>query len=133
MIELPVIDIQKFKETGDKALCDQVAECLHKYGVLCLRDNRATEENNAQFIDMMERYFEATDFVQDARPDLHFQVGVTPELKERARNHCARAEKMAKENAPVTLCPPELDKKSRFFWRMGDRPTVRYHSATREV
>lgn len=70
----------------------------------------------------MERYFESTDFVQDARPELHYQVGVTPELKERARNHCARAEQLAQENTPVTLCPPEADKKSRFFWRVGDRP-----------
>ena len=73
---------------------------------------------------MMEKYFESTDFIEDARPELHYQVGVTPEYKERARNHCARAEKLAKENAPATLCPPELDKKSRFFWRMGKRPEV---------
>lgn len=122
MIELPVIDLQQYKQTGDKAQCDLVAECLHKYGVLCVRDERATEADNATFIDMMEKYFESTDFVQDARPDLHFQVGVTPELKERARNHCARAEAMPKEHQPATLCPPELDKKSRFFWRMGERP-----------
>lgn len=38
MIELPVIDLQEYKKTGDQALCDQVAECLRKYGVLCLRD-----------------------------------------------------------------------------------------------
>ncbi|GLD93955.1 hypothetical protein PINS_up002560 [Pythium insidiosum] len=122
MIELPVIDLQQYKQTGDKAQCELVAECLRKYGVLCLRDERATEQDNSTFLDMMERYFEQTDFVEDARPDYHFQVGVTPELKERARNHCARAEALPKEHAPATLCPPELDKKSRFFWRIGERP-----------
>lgn len=71
---------------------------------------------------MMERYFETTDFVEDARPDFHYQVGVTPELKENARNHCTRANALPKENAPVSICPPEADKKSRFFWRIGDRP-----------
>ncbi|TMW56488.1 hypothetical protein Poli38472_006498 [Pythium oligandrum] len=122
MIELPVIDLQQYLATGDEALCKQVAECLHKYGVLCLRDERATEQDNDTFLSMMERYFEATDFVEDARPEFHYQVGVTPELKERARDHCARAATLDKENAPVTLCPPELDKKSRFFWRIGERP-----------
>ncbi|GMF54865.1 unnamed protein product [Phytophthora fragariaefolia] len=71
---------------------------------------------------MMEQYFESTDFVEDARPEYHYQVGVTPERKERARNHCARAEKLDKRYAPVSLCPPEADKKSRFFWRIGERP-----------
>ena len=72
----------------------------------------------------MERYFEQTDFTTDARPNLSYQVGVTPELIERPRNHCQRAAKLELSNQPVTLCPPELDKKSRFFWRIGQRPEV---------
>lgn len=38
MIELPVIDLQYYKRTGDPAECAKAAESLHKYGVLCLRD-----------------------------------------------------------------------------------------------
>lgn len=72
----------------------------------------------------MERYFEQTDFTTDARPNLSYQVGVTPELKERPRNHCARIAKLDLAHQPVTLCPPELDKKSRFYWRIGERPEV---------
>lgn len=83
---------------------------------------RARDADNDTFLDMMEKYFEATDFVADARPELHYQVGVTPELKEHARNHCARAEALPREHAPVSICPPEADKKSRFFWRIGERP-----------
>ncbi|DBA04029.1 TPA: hypothetical protein N0F65_009376 [Lagenidium giganteum] len=124
MIELPVIDLQHYKATGDRAECEKAAESLRKYGVLCLKDERATDQDNDTFLSMMERYFESTDFEKDARPEYHYQVGVTPELKERARNHCARAAQLDKEHAPVTLCPPELDKKSRFFWRIGDRPAV---------
>ncbi|KAF1334751.1 Isopenicillin n synthase-like, partial [Globisporangium splendens] len=124
MIELPVVDLKHYKLTGDKAECAKAAESLHKYGVLCLRDERAADSDNDTFLDMMERYFETTDFVTDARPDLHYQVGVTPELKENARNHCARAATLPKEHAPVSICPPEADKKSRFFWRIGERPTV---------
>lgn len=37
-IELPVIDLQEYIATGSQALCDQVADCLRKYGVLCVRD-----------------------------------------------------------------------------------------------
>lgn len=122
MIELPVVDLQLYKTTGSKAECEKAAESLRKYGVLCLKDERATDQDNDTFLSMMERYFESTDFVEDARPEYHYQVGVTPELKERARNHCDRAAKLPEGNTPVTLCPPELDKKSRFFWRIGERP-----------
>lgn len=38
MIELPVIDLQHYKRTGDQSECAKAAESLHKYGVLCLRD-----------------------------------------------------------------------------------------------
>ncbi|RLN97491.1 hypothetical protein BBJ28_00003728, partial [Nothophytophthora sp. Chile5] len=130
MIEIPAIDLKHYKATGDPAECAKAAESLHKYGVLCVRDEvrevwaRAMDEDNETFLNMMERYFAATDFTEDARPQYHFQVGVTPELKERARNHCARAETLEKRYAPVSLCPPEADKKSRFFWRVGERPAL---------
>ncbi|RHY36546.1 hypothetical protein DYB34_010179 [Aphanomyces astaci] len=126
--DLPVIDLTKFIGAADLTAadvvdeCNKVAECLHKYGVLVVRDPRATEADNNLFLDLMERYFEHTDFIEDARPEYSFQVGVTPEQQEKARNHCTRAEGLAKEPQPVTLCPPELDKKSRFFWRAGPRP-----------
>ncbi|POM67803.1 Hypothetical protein PHPALM_16128, partial [Phytophthora palmivora] len=122
MLEIPVINLKHYKATGDKAECEKAAESLHKFGVLCVRDERAADSDNDTFLDMMERYFESTDFVEDARPEYHYQVGVTPERKERARNHCARAEMLDKRYAPVSLCPPEADKKSRFFWRVGERP-----------
>ncbi|CAK4618431.1 hypothetical protein LEN26_001382 [Aphanomyces euteiches] len=126
--DLPVIDLEKFMRAPDATSadvveeCKKVADCLYKYGVLVVRDPRATEADNGRFLDLMERYFEHTDFVQDARPEYSYQVGVTPEQQEKARNHCARAETLSEGNRPVTLCPPELDKKSRFFWRMGPRP-----------
>lgn len=72
----------------------------------------------------MERYFEQTDFTTDARPHLSYQVGVTPGFKERPRNHCQRISKLDPAHQPVTICPPELDKKSRFYWRIGERPEV---------
>ncbi|CAH0493464.1 unnamed protein product [Peronospora farinosa] len=122
MLNIPVIDLKHYKVTGDKGECNKAAESLYNFGVFCVRDERAADSDNDTFLDMMERYFESTDFVEDARPEYHYQVGVTPERKERARNHCARAATLDKRFAPVSLCPPEADKKSRFFWRIGERP-----------
>ena len=47
-------------------------------GLVILRDPRVSEANNNTFLDMMERYFESSDGVTDARPHYHYQVGVTP-------------------------------------------------------
>lgn len=124
-MELPVIDLPEYRATKDHALCDQVAHALRTFGALCLRDTRAADKDNDRFLTMMENYFEQSDFIQDARPEYHYQVGVTPELKEKPRDHCKRAAALDARHAPVTLCPPEADKKSRFFWRVGERPAVR--------
>ncbi|KAG4070263.1 hypothetical protein HA402_009826 [Bradysia odoriphaga] len=122
--DIPIIDVQEYMNNGKlaKEQCRKVADSLQQHGILIVRDTRASEGDNATFLDMMERYFEQTDFTTDARPNLSYQVGVTPELIERPRNHCQRAAKLEQSNQPVTLCPPELDKKSRFFWRIGQRP-----------
>lgn len=130
IFDLPVIDIEQFMNRDNNndtdvitASCKVVADCLHKYGVLVIRDPRATSSDNDTFLNMMESYFESTDFTTDARPNLGYQVGVTPPLQEKPRNHCQRVLDIKENNRPITLCPPELDKKSRFFWRIGPRPT----------
>ncbi len=54
-----------------------------------------------------------------------YQVGATPSFIELPRNHCDRMKAYKDADAPLSLCPPELDPKWRFFWRIGDRPEVR--------
>ncbi|KAI9895562.1 hypothetical protein PsorP6_013052 [Peronosclerospora sorghi] len=125
MLQVTVIDLNHYKVTGDKAECEKAADSLHKYGILCIRHERAVDSDNDKFLDMMERYFESADFVEDARTEYHYQVGVTPQMNECARSHCARIASLDQRYAPVSLCPPDADKKSRFFWRVGDRPEVR--------
>ena len=48
--------------------------------MVIVRDPRAPETENATFLDMMEDYFsqpkEAK--IRDARPDIGYQLGVTP-------------------------------------------------------
>jgi hypothetical protein len=61
--------------------------------------------------------------LSDARPEHHYQVGVTPELVEKARNHCHLMGAYDDKNKPISPCPPEKDSKWRFFWRIGPRPS----------
>lgn len=102
-----------------------VADCLHEYGVVIIKDTRVTEEDNSIFLDMMERYFEqeTEKKMSDARPQYHYQVGVTPEHVEKPKNHCSRMKNLPKDAQPHSLCPPEVDPKWRYFWRIGDQPS----------
>lgn len=127
-ITLPTIDFNKFinkanDETAYIEECGRVAECLHKYGIVIIRDPNVVEENNDTFLNMMESYFEGSDGVRDARPEVHYQVGVTPNHTERARNHCARIGALGPNDKPLSPCPPEKDPKWRFFWRIGPNLT----------
>jgi len=64
---------------GWETECEKVAHCLHKYGILVFRDPRAHEQDNEDYIDLMERYFkQASDkhysgeTLSDAKPEYHF-------------------------------------------------------------
>jgi isopenicillin N synthase-like dioxygenase len=123
-LNLPIIDFNKFINRNQdcdtyKQECSLVADCLHKYGIVILRDPNVVEENNETFLTMMESYFEGSDGVRDARPEVHYQVGVTPNHTERARNHCTRMGALGPDDKPLSPCPPEKDPKWRFFWRIG--------------
>ena len=77
---------------------------------------------NTTFQQMMEDYFAQADELKvfhfsfffsrveislfemkDTRPELHYQVGATPERKERARNRCSEVESFDPLNKPVTV------------------------------
>lgn len=126
-LKLPVIDFNLFFEKDKhpdlyKAECEKVAYALHHYGVVILKDPRVKENDNNIFLDMMEKYFEGSDGLRDARPEYAYQVGVTKDLIELPRNHCKILGTMGPNNKPLSPCPPELDPKWRFFWRTGPRP-----------
>ena len=74
------------------------------------------EEDNDAFLTLLEEYFASSDGIRDARPDLSYQVGVTPAMIEKPRAHCSTFE--ALPDKPFTICPPEADPKWRFFWRI---------------
>lgn len=127
LLNIPTIDFSAFfnKESDPKAYeaeCAKVAFCLHNYGIVILKDPRVFEKDNETFLDMMEKYFEGSDGIRDARPEVHYQVGVTGERIEKPRNHCARMGAMGPDDKPLSPCPPEKDPKWRFFWRIGPSP-----------
>lgn len=63
----------------------QAAESMHRYGVLLVWDPEVREKDNAAFIDMMERYYEQSDGVTDARPELSYQASSVSHCY---RNNC---------------------------------------------
>jgi isopenicillin N synthase-like dioxygenase len=120
---IPLVDLATYLATGkDADACRDIANALHHYGVVICRDPRVSAQDNDRYLDMMERYFALSDGVRDARPEYSYQVGVTPSGKERPRNHCARMGTLGPGDKPLSPCPPELDPKWRFFWRIGPLP-----------
>lgn len=62
-----------------------------------MRDSRVTEQDNDRFLNTIEDYFAQPTEVKerDARPDLHYQVGPTPELMEEPKcNRDARCQEV---------------------------------------
>ena len=126
-ITLPIIDISThFNKDSDSIAysneCKRVAQALHDFGVCIIRDPRVNEEDNNNFLSMMERYFEVSDGKRDSRPQYDYQVGVTPSNIEKPRSHCHIYGAYTDRNVPLSPCPPELDPKWRFFWRVGSIP-----------
>jgi len=126
MASYPVIDLAGYlnQTSGFDVQCKEIAQLLHRFGLLIVKDPRVDDKLNSNFLDMMEQYYDQPVETrnEDARPELHYQTGVTPEEIEKARNHCTRIKGLNSAEKPLTECPPEKDHKSRFFWRIGPVP-----------
>ncbi|RHZ62267.1 hypothetical protein Glove_341g29 [Diversispora epigaea] len=107
--------------------CQKAANALREYGILLVKDPRVTEKDNSQFIDLMEDYFAQPLEIKlkDSRPDIGYQVGVTPEFMETPKCHrdpnCQDIiSRMPEESRPLISSGPDV--KWRFFWRIGELP-----------
>mmetsp|Transcript_317 Transcript_317/g.473 ORF Transcript_317/g.473 Transcript_317/m.473 type:complete len:108 (+) Transcript_317:144-467(+) len=92
--------------------CRKVAFSFHKFGICIVRDPRVQHTDNDSYIDMVESYFETvsdrfyqTGELPDARPELSYQTGVTPESIEKARDHEQIANGLHDADKPLTLYP----------------------------
>ncbi|XP_044491134.1 uncharacterized protein LOC123215127 isoform X2 [Mangifera indica] len=141
-MDLPVIDLAPYLSVAVEAngdadvmtvsselgeLCKQVSQILKETGALLVKDPRCTVEDNDRFLDMMEKYFERPKEFKllQERPDLHYQVGVTPEGVEVPRSLVdeemqGKLKAMPKEFQPSLPTGP--DPKWRYMWRVGPRP-----------
>lgn len=127
-LKVPIVDVEPFLK-GQAATqdCKTVAEALKQYGCLIIKDPRVNQQENSQFLDMMEKYFSkrAADLyngrvVADIYPNYDFQVGATPEYTEKARTHEDLTKGYTPENKAYTPNPPPFDAKWRYFWNIGN-------------
>ena len=129
--ELPIIDLAPLLalppgSPPDPATLAQAALCadgLHRFGLLIVRDPRATEADNSAFLDLMEAYFGQPEPAKlvDVRREQFYQVGTTPSRVELPRNHCGRMRAFKEADKPLSLCPPEKDPKWR-AWEQHAAP-----------
>jgi isopenicillin N synthase-like dioxygenase len=86
-IKVPIIDVKAFltESPSAKSDCKQVAEALHKYGCLVIKDPRVNQAQNDKFLDTLEKYFStrskdyyANKPTKDIYPNYDYQVGATP-------------------------------------------------------
>lgn len=144
-MELPVIDLEPYlRHTGRfessldhnspqfhahiQQLCQDVSNCLRESGALIIKDPRCRAEDNDKFLDIMERFFQMSDDFKrkQERPQLHYQVGVTPEGVELPRSALDKDIKrqalhLAEDCRPSIPSGPDC--KWRFMWRIGPRPS----------
>jgi len=132
--DLPTIDLSKYIGMDDsssevQAMCKQVAESFHKYGILIIKDPRAQQKDNSDYIDLMEKYFEsrgemleAGQILADEKPEYHYQVGVCPKHNEIAKKHTAKIRSYGPDHKPISPEEPIHDAKWRFMWKIGERP-----------
>lgn len=123
--KIAILDLTTLKDGSleeRRKQCIEAASSLHSTGVLYVKTPHVENTDNERFLDMMERYFEQSDGIQDARKQYNYQVGVTPNGVEKAKSHCDAVKKLNPKDKPFSECPPEADPKWRFFWRIGSRP-----------
>jgi hypothetical protein len=106
-LELPIVELESFIDpngTPDMAEAEKLVSSLKNYGALAVRDPRVNENDNQNFLNMMEDYFESRSEIYydggklvEAFPEHGYQVGVTPENKEVARGHVETIEQFFKE------------------------------------
>jgi len=128
-ITVPIVDVKNFlTESGNYAQdCKAVAESLHQYGCLIIKDPRVNAAQNKSFLDLMEQFFQkrSVEFyagrpVPDIFPEHNFQVGATPEFAEKARDLKEVTSVYVNGNKADTPSPPPHDAKWRYFYNIGD-------------
>jgi isopenicillin N synthase-like dioxygenase len=125
---LDLIDVDDYLQNGpNSAVCERLASCLKHYGAVLIHDSRIQPSDGDRFRALMERYFAQPlqAKMADVHPELHYQVGSTPNDVERPRENIEFYNSLAPAHRPVSaadVAARNKDPKWRFFWRIGKRP-----------
>ncbi|KAF3762017.1 Clavaminate synthase-like protein [Cryphonectria parasitica EP155] len=133
-MELPIINLDLFLDQPHDspavvAECDRAADALITYGALLLHDSRVSEQDNNDFLDLLEDYFAQPEeaLKKDERPELGYQIGATLENTEKPK--CAVDEpcldiiaRLAPSQRPLDITGHQPDPKCRFFWKIVEHP-----------
>lgn len=70
--DIPVVDLSEWVggKMGDAGDCRRLADSLHRFGIVLVRDPRVLGLDNDLFLDQMETYYAQSDGVKDARPEV---------------------------------------------------------------
>jgi len=133
VIELSVIDLEPYLTHSDHTTeeihrhCKAISDCLRDTGAVIIRDPRVNLQDNERFLNLMEQYFAQPTETKmlDVHPELHYQVGATPENVEKPR--CLRDQALLEAAKALPhphrpTIPTTADVKWRYFWRVGERP-----------
>ncbi|KAK4214254.1 hypothetical protein QBC37DRAFT_284173 [Rhypophila decipiens] len=133
-MDLPIIDLDIFRNKPRESPevqseCLRAAKALISFGALVLHDSRVSEQDNDNFLDLLEDYFAQPEeeLKKDERPELSYQIGVTLENTEKPKcavdEPCLHViERLAPSERPLDISAHSPDPKCRFFWRMVERP-----------
>ena len=79
---IPVIDIQAYLEKDSDKWeneCKKVASSLHHFGILIVKDPRVDENENDDYLDLVEKYFDnagkkyyAGEVLEDCKPEFNY-------------------------------------------------------------
>ena len=125
-LDITVIDTSSMLNGRPSAeQCRKVVEGFYEHGVIAIRDPRVDEAKNKDFLELMQRYFKLNgdryyrgETLPDARPEVGYQVGVTPELRERARVHQSVIERDFKVNRVIRVLLANHSPAASFRWQM---------------
>ena len=133
--DIPIVDLKTYMTADStatpeiQALCKQVSEGFHKYGIIIIRDPRVDMQDNSEYINLMEKYFNNVSKpyyeggeLKDVKPEYHYLVGATPANQEKARKHAKKINTLTDENKPMSPADPVYDAKWRYYWKIGERP-----------
>ena len=82
---VPIIDASKLLSNSPAMIqeCKKAVEIMHKTGIMILRDPRVNDQENEQFLDLMEKYYESRSsmyykdkLLLESNPQAGYQTGI---------------------------------------------------------